>query len=156
MVYNMIFSAATNFFMQNKILNAAFIGWVSAQIIKVIISLIAGKFEKTRIAGTGGMPSSHTSTVISLTTATFILSGYQSSQFAIALALSGIVMYDAMGIRRAAGKQAGVINYFKKHWHSELPDEMNKEMNELLGHTPLEILAGVALGIVIGCLVVKI
>lgn len=152
----MILSVATNFFFQNKMLNAAFIGWVSAQLIKVIISLICGRFEKTRIAGTGGMPSSHTATVIALTTAAFITCGYQSAEFAISLALAGIVMYDAMGIRRAAGKQAATLNYLKEKYTDELPEEHQKQMNVLLGHKPIEVLAGIALGILIGCLVVLI
>lgn len=149
----MIYSVGTTFLLQNKILNSAICGWVIAQIIKMIISLIVGKFEKTRIVGTGGMPSSHTSTVIALTTSTFITCGYDSAMFAISLALAGIVMYDAMGIRRAAGKQAGVINFFKQNWNEELPDEHKKEMSELLGHTPFEVLAGVFVGVVVGILI---
>lgn len=140
-------TVATDFFLRNSILNAALAAWFCAQVLKVIISLICGKFEKSRFVGTGGMPSAHTATVISLVAAIYRAYGYQTPEFAISLAVALIVIYDAMGIRRAAGRHAKMIN--------DMEVSENK-LNELLGHTPLEVLAGAVLGILIGFFVVAL
>ena len=146
----------TTFFTQNSVLNAAFIAWFLAQFIKVMLSFKNGKIDFSRITGAGGMPSSHSSTVLALTTAVFVACGYQSPEFAIALVLSGIVMYDATGVRRAAGEQAKIINYMMSHWNKTTPQTFSKELKELLGHTPLEVVAGAILGIVVGLIVVRL
>lgn len=147
---------ATSFLFKNTIINSAFIAWFLAQFIKVLLSMYKGKLDISRFTGSGGMPSSHSSTVLALTTAVCITSGYQSIEFAIALTLSGIVMYDATGVRRAAGEQAKIINYMMENWTDTTPKMFTKELKELLGHTPLEVIAGATLGIVIGMLVVRI
>lgn len=126
---------------------AAMISWAIAQGTKIILTLITEKrFDATRIVGTGGMPSSHSALVMALTFSVGKHNGFGSPLFAVALIFSFVVMYDAAGIRRAAGKQAEIINMLiVKH---QLPDM--EKLKELLGHTPLEVLAGGILGIVVG------
>lgn len=148
--------AHTDFFLQNSILNAAFVGWFVAQTLKVIFSSYKGKkIDFSRFTGAGGMPSSHTSTVIALTTACFVLCGYYSVEFAVSLILSVVVMYDATGVRRAAGEQAKILNSMMSHINETTPETFKKELKELLGHTPLEVVAGAVLGIIIGAIVVQ-
>jgi len=133
---------------------ALFCGLLSAsiaQIIKVIIYVITHKKMNFKIfTTTGGMPSSHTAGVIALSTAVGIIEGFDTIAFAISLGFSLIVMQDASGVRRAAGKTAATLN--------RLVDEFvqkNKEvkpytaLKELLGHTPLEVFCGMILGIII-------
>ncbi|MDD3394091.1 MAG: divergent PAP2 family protein [Clostridia bacterium] len=131
----------------NMPLWAAIISWAIAQSTKIILTLIIEKrFDATRIVGTGGMPSSHSALVVALAFSVGKYNGFGSSLFAVALILAFVVMYDAAGIRRAAGKQAEIINMLiLKH---EVPDM--EQLKELLGHTPLEVFAGGILGIVVG------
>lgn len=126
---------------------AALISWAIAQGSKIILTLIMEKrFDATRIVGTGGMPSSHSSLVMALTFSVGKYNGFGSPIFAVALIFSFVVMYDAAGIRRAAGKQAEIINMLiVEH---QVPN-MNK-LKELLGHTPLEVFVGAILGIIVG------
>lgn len=133
----------------NKIFMSAVIGWLVAQLLKVIIyAVINREFKAERFVGSGGMPSSHSATVCALTTATLLEYGSSSFEFAIAGVLAIIVMYDARGVRLETGKQAEVINQL----FSLLKDEDVKpvvKLKELVGHTPLQVLAGAVLGIVI-------
>jgi len=99
--------------------------------------------------GPGGMPSSHSALVTALTTAVGFSEGFASAAFAICCALSLIVMYDASGIRRAAGKQAEMINAIVEAWNEKDPLVKEIKLKELLGHTPLEVAAGAILGIVV-------
>ncbi len=126
---------------------AAMISWAIAQGSKIILTLITEKrFDATRIVGTGGMPSSHSALVMALTFSVGKYNGFGSPLFAVALIFSFVVMYDAAGIRRAAGKQAEIINMLLlKH---EVPDM--EKLKELLGHTPLEVFVGGLLGIAVG------
>lgn len=139
----MTFEALAN----NIPLWASMLSWAIAQGTKIVWTLITEKrFDATRLVGTGGMPSSHSALVMALTFSVGKYSGFGSSLFAVALIFSFVVMYDAAGIRRAAGKQAEILNYLiKEH---KVPN-MNK-LKELLGHTPLEVFVGGALGIAIG------
>lgn len=131
----------------NKPLWAAIISWACAQGFKTIRPIVTErKFDATRVVGTGGMPSSHSSLVMALTTSVGKYYGLDSAYFAISVIFSLVVMYDAAGIRRAAGKQAEIINYLIEH-HS-LPNF--EKVKELLGHTPLEVLVGAILGIIVG------
>lgn len=137
----------------NKILISALIGWLIAQIIKVGIGLIKEKrFNWHRLFGAGGMPSSHSSSVVAMTVKTARIEGLDSSLFAVAAALSIIVMYDAAGVRRAAGEQAKILNYMIEHWHEYTPEMRQKELKELIGHTPIEVLVGAILDLIIGFL----
>lgn len=135
--------------LSNKPFWAAIISWAIAQGFKTIRPIVTQrKFDATRIVGTGGMPSSHSSLVMALTTSVGKYNGFDSPLFAIALIFSFVVMYDAAGIRRAAGKQAEILNYLIVH--HELPNF--SKVKELLGHTPLEVFVGAILGIVVGLL----
>lgn len=143
----------------NRVLDVVFIAWFIAQFYKVITSIITDKkLNISRLWDTGGMPSSHSSTVSCLTTCIALKYGIKSDIFAITIIFSSIVMYDAAGIRRAAGKQAGVLNNFiekitlligeKKY--EQYFGEKTEKLKELLGHTPTEVLVGIILGILVG------
>jgi len=137
----------------NHILNVALIAWFVAQLFKVILNLIfERKLDWTRMVGAGGMPSSHSAIVVSLAVSVGKVCGTYSPEFAIAVVLALVVMYDASGVRRAAGEQAKVLNYMMDHWVHGQPDLFQNDLKELLGHTPMEVLAGAILGGVIGWL----
>ncbi len=140
----------------NYYLNMSILSWLAAQLIKVLIALfITRKFELERLVGSGGMPSSHSALVCGLATSVFIRHGVTSYEFAIAAVLALIVMYDAMGVRRAAGEQAKTINklvnwyVFDQKNEEESPPEVepDKMLKELIGHTPIEVISGALLGI---------
>ncbi|GER67518.1 putative membrane protein YuiD [Weizmannia acidilactici] len=139
---------------------AAVLGMLAAQIIKVPIHLVtSGEFNWRLAFSTGGMPSSHTSMVIALTTAIGLTSGFYSNAFAISLIFSSIVIYDATGVRRQAGYHAEVLNQLIADFNRLLetlknPDmknaESRKQLKELLGHKPAEVFFGIITGIVVG------
>ncbi len=135
----------------NYVLASAFFAWLSAQVIKVVIAL----FEKPRknllkiLFSTGGMPSSHSSSVVALAIACGIYAGLDSPVFAIAFVLSGVVMIDASGVRYETGKQAIIIKQITKKLFSDDAEEINSGLKELVGHTPFQVLMGAALGIVV-------
>ncbi|MCI8354745.1 MAG: divergent PAP2 family protein [Lachnospiraceae bacterium] len=140
---------------QNKIFVSAALGWLVAQVLKTIIYLIINKrFVAERMVGGGGMPSSHSATVCALATAAGMRYGGGSFEFAVAAMFAIVVMYDAMGVRRETGIQAKVLNEMM-----ELLTNMGKKMSaedklkELVGHTPLQVLMGAILGILIAALV---
>lgn len=138
--------------LQNVVLVSAFTAWLTAQLLKVLLSFITfGSFDIERLVGSGGMPSSHTALVVSLAAGTAYHEGLDSTQFAIASVFAAIVMYDAAGVRNAAGQQAKVLNRLITHLSVEhtFPDV---ELKELLGHTPVEVVAGAALGMFIAYL----
>jgi hypothetical protein len=138
----------------NRILDVVFVAWFIAQIYKVLSTLIfEKKINLKRFLETGGMPSSHSSTVTSLVTSIAFLHGTNSSYFAIGIIFAGIVMYDATGIRRAAGKQAGVLNKVVEIFSHKFNHKiMEENLKELLGHTPVEVGIGAILGIVVALL----
>lgn len=135
-------------------LDAAVAAWLIAQILKFVIVLIVNrKADLTRIWGAGGMPSSHSAFVVALATEAGKIYGISSSAFALAAALALIVMYDASSIRRSAGEHARIINYMMKYWSEDTPDFFTKQLKELLGHTPFQVIAGGILGFGIGLLI---
>ena len=137
----------------NRVLLAAVLAWAAAQAIKVTLDIVKHhKFSAERLVGAGGMPSSHTSFVIALVTSVGKYVGVDSVMFAVAAAFALVTMYDATGIRRAAGEQAKILNYMMDNW-KQPPEMFEKDLKELLGHTPVEVLAGGILGLVIGLLV---
>lgn len=137
----------------NRILNIALISCITAQILKVIITLVTErKFQLNRLFETGGMPSSHAAFVMGLVTSIGRVYGQNSPHFAIAAVLALIVMFDASGVRRAAGKQAKIINYMMENWKETTPEIFGEKLRELLGHTPLQVIMGALLGFVIGIL----
>lgn len=142
-------------FWNNTVLISAIIGWLSAQIIKTIIyAFVNRNFRGERLFGAGGMPSSHSATVCALSTSALIVYGIGSFQFAICVVMAFITMYDAMGVRRETGNQAKVINemmeYFKVMQDKTLTND--QKLKEFIGHTPLQVLVGAILGILIALL----
>ncbi|MGI6093300.1 MAG: divergent PAP2 family protein [Veillonellaceae bacterium] len=134
---------------QNVVLMAAATAWFSAQILKTIFNFFKyKKFDAERLIGAGGMPSSHTSLVVGLSSSLGLTEGFDSSMFAVSLVLAGIVMYDAAGVRRAAGKHAKIINKLVRHTRAE-KTVRDIKLKELLGHHPIEVLAGAILGMAV-------
>lgn len=125
------------------------IAWAIAQAFKVIIDSVQNRrFDIRRLASSSGMPSSHTALVLSLTTVIGSRRGIDSPEFAISAVFSSVVMYDATGVRRAAGHQARVLNrIIDDLFHQEGIKE--ERLRELLGHTPVEVIAGALLGILV-------
>ncbi|MDP4238478.1 MAG: divergent PAP2 family protein [Bacteroidota bacterium] len=144
----------TGIIFNNRILDVVFISMVSAQLYKLIESLFRKrKIIWTRLWETGGMPSSHSSSVVALTTAIGITQGLNTGAFAVSTVLSVIVMYDAAGIRKAAGEHAGVINQLTEFIIAAFDKRFkNEKLKELLGHSYSEVLAGAILGFLIGFL----
>lgn len=141
--------------LHNTVFISAVLGWLVAQVIKTIIHFIITKqFIAERMVGGGGMPSSHSATVCALATATGIRYGGGSVEFAIAIMLAIIVMYDAMGVRRETGIQAKVINEMMEML-TNMGSKMSVEdkLKEFVGHTPLQVLIGAILGIIIAVIV---
>lgn len=150
-------------FFTNIPLMAALTGIVFAQVIKVPIRLIFTKeFIPNLIFSTGGMPSSHTAAVTALTTSIGLIEGFDTTLFAASFVFSVIIMFDASGVRRQAGKHAALLNelvrdiqYFAREardWHRKEEYEKRLELKELLGHKPIEVFFGAISGIIIGIL----
>lgn len=135
---------------QNKILISAATGWIIAQVLKTIIHAWFTKdFVAERLVGGGGMPSSHSATVCALVTATGIQYGPASYEFAMAAIFALVVMYDAIGVRQESGKQAKVINDMVELFaHMGKDVDIEKQLKEFIGHTPLQVFCGGVLGIV--------
>ena len=138
----------------NYVLMSAVFGWITAQILKFFTGIFRVKeFSLTELFfGTGGMPSSHTAAVVGLTTACAMKFGLGSYQVAISGVLAMIVMRDAMGMRRQVGEHAKALNIILKELaeaHND-PDLTNKALGELVGHTPLQVFAGVIVGVAVG------
>ena len=147
-------------FQYNYVLFSAVISWCAAQVIKTMIHLIRYRtFNPERLFGAGGMPSSHSALVCSATLAVARKIGAGSAEFAIMFIVAVVVMYDAMGVRRAAGLHAKEINKMNKLFENkeETKEEISvkpyKELKEYLGHTPFEVLGGALLGILIALIV---
>ena len=131
-----------------RIFMATFAAWFFAQALKLIIHLVvAHKVDFRLLVGTGGMPSSHTASVTALTTSVGLTTGFTSPVFLVALLYCIVVISDALGVRRAAGRQARLLNMIVDELgHNKLHAE--KRMKELLGHTPIEAAAGILIGII--------
>ncbi|QUH20701.1 divergent PAP2 family protein [Alkaliphilus sp. B6464] len=141
---------------ENKILWVAFLSWFIAQAIKVVHTFIKSRrIDFTRFVGSGGMPSSHASFVMGLTTAVGLTHGWDSAYFAICLCFSLVIMYDAAGVRRAVGKQAIILNKMIEDMHHKKEKRLTeKRLKELIGHTPVEVFAGAILGILLANLMI--
>ncbi len=135
----------------NKIIDIVFLSMIIAQIIKIFMPVFKG--EKPKISNlfeTGGMPSSHSSSVVSLCVCIAIIYGTTNIYFAISVVFAVVVMYDATGIRREAGKHARILNEIIINSKLKfIQTKEFKEFKEFLGHTPLEVLIGLILGVVI-------
>ena len=126
--------------------------WFSVQVFKLVSdAVINRKINFKRFVETGGMPSSHSAVVTSLMTAVGLSEGFDSPIFAVAFVFSFIVMYDAAGVRLAAGKQARILNQLINS--NQVKVDTNEKLNELLGHTPIQVFVGAIYGIVVGYLI---
>ncbi|MFA4984835.1 MAG: divergent PAP2 family protein [Candidatus Omnitrophota bacterium] len=138
--------------LRNKIFMTMISAWVIAQAIKVVIGVIRyKKFDFRWLVGTGGMPSSHAAGAACLASSVGLHSGFDSVYFALAAAFAIVVMFDAQGVRRATGKQARILNKITEdiYWQGRIKEN---RLRELIGHTPIEVLAGALLGILIAFL----
>ena len=150
-------------FSVNEILTVSIVGWFVAQVLKTIINFILlGKFQLERMWGDGGMPSAHSATVCAMVIAAARSEGVSSAIFAVASVVAIITMHDAMGVRHETGEQAKVLNRSEEHnqmieeWidisEKNSPFLQNMHLKEMVGHTPLQVMAGMVVGIVVGCL----
>lgn len=136
--------------LRNTPLLAAVLSWLCAQAIKTVLTLIqTKKFDAERMFGAGGMPSAHSAMVCALTISIAHRCSISSPEFAITICFAAVIIYDAMGVRRAAGEQAKVINKMVDVMEKEGSEITEKELKESLGHAPIEVLAGSLLGILI-------
>lgn len=141
----------------NPILTVALLAWFVAQVLKTLINFILlGKFQLERMWGDGGMPSAHSATVCAMVIATARSEGLSSAIFAVAAVVAIITMHDAMGVRRETGEQAKVLNKMIEQWidvtEKNAPFLQNMHLKEMVGHTPLQVLAGFVVGCVVGAL----
>ena len=141
----------------NPILTVALLAWFVAQVVKTLINFILlGKFQLERMWGDGGMPSAHSATVCAMVIATARSEGFGSAIFAVAAVVAIITMHDAMGVRRETGEQAKVLNKMIEQWidvtEKNAPFLQNMHLKEMVGHTPLQVLAGFVVGCVVGAL----
>ena len=135
----------------NVILNLSILAWALAQVLKVLLVLITKhRWDWKHILSSGGMPSSHSAFVCACATAVGIMQGFGSVSFAIAAVVAIVVMYGASNVRRAAGEMAKILNYMMDHWQSMRPAFFTKELKELLGHTPFQVVMGGLLGVAVG------
>ena len=135
---------------QYKYIIVPFAVWFFIQLFKLIYDLVTTKeFNFKRILGAGGMPSSHSAVVTSLATMIGINEGLNSTIFALSIIFAFVVMYDAAGIRRAAGKQAKILNEIvNTPGLSNL--EVTGKLQEALGHTPIQVIVGAIIGVMVG------
>ena len=132
-----------------SIIFVCILSWFTAQLLKVLICFWQEKkFDLKLFFSSGGMPSSHSAFVSSLGICVGLESGFDSELFAICFVFGLIVMYDASGVRRAAGKQAQVINIIVENIEG-LGIKIDEKLKELLGHSPIEVISGAILGIVV-------
>lgn len=136
--------------MNNRFIWIPFFTWLVIQTFKVIWDLVTTKkFNFKRIMGAGGMPSSHSAVVMTITTLIGKYEGVETSLFALSIVFAMVVMYDAAGVRRAAGKQAHLLNKI-----IETPGltnvQVQEKLVEVLGHTPLQVIIGATIGVVVG------
>ena len=140
-------------FLDNKIFFVVLFAWIFSCLLKGFLVWVKDKkLDMTRFMGPGGMPSSHSTIVTSLATCIGIKMGFDSPVFVVCCAFALVVMYDASGVRRAAGQQAKMINMIIDAWEESDPLEKQIRLKEPLGHTPLEVWAGALLGIAIAVL----
>lgn len=133
----------------NRVLQASVVAWATAQILKFFIDLLwRRKINFRALTTMGGMPSSHSAAVSSLATGIALADGVDSTIFALALWFAAVTMYDAAGIRRAAMIQAKILNQIIQELFEGHPISDTK-LRELLGHTPIEVIVGMILGIVV-------
>ena len=135
----------------NRVIQAAALAWAIAQGIKVLLTLaISRRFDYTRVFGSGGMPSSHSSMACAMLMVVGLHEGFSSAVFALAFCFAGVTMYDAAGVRRSTGRNAAVINHIVEGLSGKGFNFDDEHLKELVGHTPIQVLAGALLGILVG------
>lgn len=139
-------------FFGNKVLWISLFACFLAQFIKIFTGDIK-RVDIARLFTSGGMPSSHSSFVTSLSTLVGIEKGFDSTTFALVCVFSLIIMYDATGVRRSVGKQAAILNQILDDFHHKKPIE-HKRLKELVGHTPTEVFFGAILGMAVALIFV--
>jgi acid phosphatase family membrane protein YuiD len=145
-----------NALFSNTCLVAAATAWTLAQVIKLPLEYVLHhEWNWHLLFSAGGMPSSHSALVTGVAVAIGLTQGFDSPIFAVAIVIAMIVIYDATGVRRHAGDQARVINLMIDELLTGHP-LAEKELKEVLGHTPREVVAGIALGIIVAILVVNL
>ena len=145
--------------LNNRILIAGCLAWACSQVIKTLIHLVINhRLVWERLVGDGGMPSSHSATVTAVAVMTGLLRGWNSAEFAIAAILAIVVMHDAMGVRQETGKQAKAINSMMEMFETLGAKNLTPEetLKEFVGHTPLQVLAGLLLGLTVALIFVHI
>jgi acid phosphatase family membrane protein YuiD len=136
--------------LNNHILLISLFACLLAQVLKLVIELVRhGKVSFRTLVETGGMPSAHSALVTALATGVGQTAGWASGEFAIALIFAIIVMYDAAGVRQAAGKQARILNQIVDELFRENSTFNEDRLKELLGHTPVQVIAGSILGVAV-------
>lgn len=136
--------------LENRILIVVVLSWAISCILKgILVCVREKKIDWSRFTGPGGMPSSHSAVVTSLATGVAIHDGLNSTAFVICCALAFVVMYDASGVRRAAGKHASTINMLIEALEESFAFNKQEKLKELLGHKPVEVFAGAVLGLII-------
>ena len=137
--------------LSNDVLVCSVLGYLIAQLLKLFTGAYKEKhFDFHRIWASGGMPSSHSSAVCALAFSYARVVGVDAPGFAICVVMAGVVMYDATGVRRAAGEHAKVLNHIVADLFSGNPEYSEKALKELIGHTPLQVVMGALLGTAIG------
>lgn len=137
-------------FFQNRIIMAGLFSWAVAQLIKVLITWwMDKKFDWRRCFGMGGMPSSHSAFVFSAALMCGLQEGFASAAFAVSFILMTVVIYDALGVRAETGKQGAVLNHIIREILIEGKPITEDRLKELVGHTPLEVLGGILVGLII-------
>ncbi|MBL7069444.1 MAG: divergent PAP2 family protein [Candidatus Omnitrophica bacterium] len=134
-------------FGNNYVFHSVALAWLFAQTLKVLLGVIREKrFNFMWFVGTGGMPSSHGAGVTALASSAGLYAGFNTPLFALALIFAIVVLFDAQGVRRASGKQAQILNKILDdiYWQKKIQED---RLMELLGHTPIEVLTGVAIGV---------
>jgi acid phosphatase family membrane protein YuiD len=139
--------------LDNRVLLVALVACLIAQVLKLIVEIVKNRKLNIRsLVTTGGMPSAHSALVTALATGVGQTAGWATPEFAIATVFAIIVMYDAAGVRQAAGKQARILNQMVDELFSDHNAFSEERLKELLGHTPVQVIAGSALGITISWL----
>ena len=149
--------SAIQAFFSNQVLWCAVAAWFTAQALKIpIYRFVEKKWDIARFFGSGGMPSSHTAFTVSLAIMTGWLSGFDKPEFAVAVVLAAIVMYDASGVRRETGLQAEVINDILRKVFVDGEPISDVELKELVGHTKVEVWGGFIVGVMVALVFILI
>ncbi len=139
-------------FLGNTLVTAPAVAWVAAQLAKTLIDTARRRrFNPRLLTATGGMPSSHSAFVACLATAAGRTLGMDSPVFAVTFVLAAIVMYDASGVRQAVDKQSEILTHLLSHF-PRTPDDFDRFLEGLVGHTRLQVLAGGLLGVLVAVL----